>query len=225
MAFECPTLKFLNVTVSKLSRLDLGLIPNLEGLCLEECNDFVELHMPVKPLKLKFLEISGSKVSNLWLSQHLEKFECLEELTLSIKELKHLPNSICMLKHLKSLKLKSCLLLEKLPHDLDKLECLDELYLTDCTSLRDIPNCVCKMKCLRYLHLPHCVLVKNLPEELGHLEYLKELNIEGTRISHLPQSILQVKGLCIVWSKRRLESYGLSSLKEISRNTASGYVR
>ncbi|KAI3671011.1 hypothetical protein L1987_87657 [Smallanthus sonchifolius] len=273
MPVECPTLKYLYLGGSMLRNLNLGLAPYLEELHLEGCNEFVELHMPVECPRLKYLNISGSKLRNLNLgltpniesldfkdcyrlqeihapvgclknlvylnlsgcsrfayflfkkdyglhggpytlaklelttqsldlcplhhksnlprfqfrclyneypplsSGNLEKLlsfglcactnlesfsasiyglqqlgkltlegsipevpkdlyqlESLEELTLSMKKIKHLPDSICLLKHLRSLELKSCFLLELLPKDLGILECLEKLHLSDCIS-------------------------------------------------------------------------------------------
>ncbi|KAJ0751746.1 putative leucine-rich repeat domain superfamily [Helianthus annuus] len=75
--------------------------------------------------------------------------ESLKELSLSIKEIRHLPDSICMLKHLKSLKLSYCPLLEQLPKDIGRLESLEELHLTDCISFWGIPDNICpNLKCL-----------------------------------------------------------------------------
>ncbi|KAJ0524454.1 putative leucine-rich repeat domain superfamily [Helianthus annuus] len=142
-----------------------------------------------------------------------------------MKEIRRLPDSICMLKHLKYLKLRYCQLLEQLPKDLGMLESLEELHLTDCISLREIPNSICKMKSLKYLDLRFCMLVEKLPEEFGRLESLEEINIEGAGISRLPQSIFELKGLYIVGSRWRLESYGFTSLKEISTYIASCYIR
>ncbi|KAL9998531.1 putative leucine-rich repeat domain superfamily [Helianthus debilis subsp. tardiflorus] len=141
-----------------------------------------------------------------------------------MKEIKHLPDNICMLKHLKYLRLKSCWLLEQLPKDLGRLESLEVLDLTDCISLRDIPNSICNMKCLNSLNLSFCTQVKNLPGEVGSLECLETLNIEGSGIGRLPHSIFQLKDLCIVWSRLRLLSYGFTCLKEISEYTASSYI-
>ncbi|KAD6454800.1 hypothetical protein E3N88_09506 [Mikania micrantha] len=154
----------------------------------------------------------------------LWKLESLEQLTFSIKEINHLPDNICMLKHLKYLDLKSCWLLEQLPMDLGGLECLEELHLTDCISLRDIPDSICKMKFLKNLHLPYCIQVEKLPEELGRLECLNLLDIEGAGISRLPESIFQLKDLCIIGSTWRLESYGLTSVTERSKNIAFCYI-
>ncbi|KAK9049874.1 hypothetical protein SSX86_031157 [Deinandra increscens subsp. villosa] len=227
LPFECPRLKYLCLSGSKLRKLNLGLTPNLMTLDLSRCNYFVELLMPVQRLKLKYLHLSGSKLSklNLWLTPHLKSLEGLQELTLSTEDIKRLPDSICMLEHLTLIELKSCFHLEQLPKDLGRLECLKKLHLSDCISLQDIPNSICNMKCLKYLHLPYCVLVEKLPDELGRLKCLEELNIEGTGINQLPQSIFQLEDLCIIWSRGRLESYGFSSLKELSRYTASCYIK
>ncbi|PWA78263.1 toll/interleukin-1 receptor (TIR) domain-containing protein [Artemisia annua] len=127
--------------------------------------------------------------------QHLDQLECLEELTFSSTEIKYLPDSICKLKHLKSFKIKSCWLLEKLPDDIGRLESLEKLILTNCKLLQDIPNSICKMKCINSFELRGCIRVIELPEDIGCLEGLKQLNIEGTGITRLPDSICKLKHL------------------------------
>ncbi|KAJ9552258.1 hypothetical protein OSB04_016303 [Centaurea solstitialis] len=117
----------------------------------------------------------------------LGKLECLLELSVSTTMITHLPESICMLKHLKILKLQSCWHLEKLPEDLGELESLEDLTLSGCRVLRDIPNSVCKMKRLENLNLLYCFLVEKLPKEIGRLECLKVLNIEGPAFRRLAE--------------------------------------
>ncbi|KAI3827241.1 hypothetical protein L1987_01313 [Smallanthus sonchifolius] len=159
------------------------------GLCA--CTNLESFSTSICGLQhLRVLKIEGSipeAPKNLW------QLENLEKLSLWMKEIKHLPDSICMLKHLKYLSLKSCLLLEQLPMDLGRLEFLEELRLKDCISLRDIPNSICNMKFLKFLSLPNCIRVEKLPEELGHLECLKGLRIDGTGITHLPESMFRLK--------------------------------
>ncbi|PWA75788.1 toll/interleukin-1 receptor (TIR) domain-containing protein [Artemisia annua] len=142
--------------------------------------------------------------------KNLDGLDCLEELSLRSTDIKTLPDSICMLKHLKSLKLESCLLLEKLPVDIGRLECLERLVLFDCTLLQDIPNSICEMKRLEHLELSYCIRVEKLPEEFGRLKCLKDLNIQGTWISHLPYSIFGLKGLRVVGDRWSLEACGLT---------------
>ncbi|KAJ0532056.1 putative leucine-rich repeat domain superfamily [Helianthus annuus] len=76
------------------------------------------------------------------------------------------------------------------------------------------------MKCLKVLGLRDCILVENFPEELGCLQCLKLLCIVGTGIIHLPHSIFRLKGLCIEWSRGKLESYGFTSITNVSRYSA-----
>ncbi|KAJ0751838.1 putative leucine-rich repeat domain superfamily [Helianthus annuus] len=118
----------------------------------------------------------------------LYQLQSLEKLRLSMKEIKHLPDSICMLKRLKSL----------------------DLY--DCRSLQDIPDSICKMECLSDLNLQFCLLVKKLPKEFGDLKRLNTLNIVGAGIRHLPYSIFRVKGLRITGSRGQLESCGFTNI-------------
>ncbi|GKA62591.1 disease resistance TIR-NBS-LRR class family protein [Tanacetum coccineum] len=80
--------------------------------------------------------------------KNLDQLECIDELIFSSTEIRNLPDSICKLKHLKSLELKSCLLLEKLPDDLARIESLEKLIITNCNRLRDIPKKMGKLKCV-----------------------------------------------------------------------------
>ncbi|KAJ9551509.1 hypothetical protein OSB04_015554 [Centaurea solstitialis] len=139
------------------------------------------------------------------LPKDIDRLQCLEQLTLRSKKIKHLPDSICGLKRLKSLELLFCELLEKLPEDLGRLECLETLDLQGCIVLRDIPHSICRMKSLRAFILNECNRVEELPEELGHLECLGYLDITSTRIINLPQSILllEKQGLSIYRSDNR----------------------
>ncbi|KAJ9562052.1 hypothetical protein OSB04_007212 [Centaurea solstitialis] len=123
---------------------------------------------------LKQLTLEGN-ISEV--PKSLDQLQYLEELTLLHTKITHLPDSICRLKHLKSLYLTSCKLLEKLPEDLGRLDCLEMLSLSACIVLRDIPNSICKMKSLKYFSLNCCNRVEELPEELGCLECLEELDI------------------------------------------------
>ncbi|KAJ0524501.1 putative leucine-rich repeat domain superfamily [Helianthus annuus] len=140
-------------------------------------------------------------------------------------EIEHLPDSVCMLQHLKYLELKSCWNLEQLPDDLSRLECLEELHLTDCRSLQDVPDSICKIKSLTFLNLSGCFLVDKLPKELGCIERLKQLIISGTNISRLPQSIFQLKGLHIYGSWRELESCGFTTWVESPDYASEYYVK
>ncbi|PWA40917.1 disease resistance protein (TIR-NBS-LRR class) family [Artemisia annua] len=137
--------------------------------------------------------------------KNLGRLDRLEELSLRSTDIKNLPDSICMLKHLKSLEIISCRLLEKLPEDIGRLQCLEKLIVKDCIFLRDIPNNICEMDRLEYLDLTGCIRIEELPEEIGRLECLNELDITGTGINRLSQSIFQLRGLNIRGSTQILE--------------------
>ncbi|KAJ9552224.1 hypothetical protein OSB04_016269 [Centaurea solstitialis] len=155
----------------------IGNPEKLISLALFACINFESFSQSICGLRyLTKLTLEGSIPEA---PKDLEQLQCLEELHLLSTKITHLPDSICMLKHLKCLELNPCWLLEKLPEDLGQLECLEKLILTECVFLRDIPNSICKMKRLQCFHLRYCVAVEKLPDEIGHLECLKQLNIEG----------------------------------------------
>ncbi|XP_042757386.1 disease resistance protein RPV1 isoform X2 [Lactuca sativa] len=228
----CTNLETFSRSICGLQRLRklelkgsfLGVIKDLDQL--ESLEELILLftkikHLPNSIFKLKHLKslnlTSGGLLPNLHEKhgrlEHLGELDLLySKIIKHLPEIKHLPDSICMLKRLKYLNLNDCSLLEKLPEDLDQLECLEELSLGKCELLRNIPNSICEMKCLEYFYLHDCIRVEKLPEELGRLECLKELDIDGTSISHLPQSILLLKGLLVIGSIQLLESHSFTPI-------------
>lgn len=143
--------------------------------------------------------------------------ECLEKLNLSFSRIKHLPDSFCMLKHLKTLNLSSCWSLEKLPDNLERLECLQNLILTECTRIRYIPDNICELRKLKYLSVLGCIQIEELPMQIGFLECLEVLNLKGTRIRVLPRSISLLKDLKIYGPKTGLLLRGsLSTLGAVA---------
>ncbi|XP_023740042.3 disease resistance protein RPV1 [Lactuca sativa] len=142
--------------------------------------------------KLRILDLSDSSMLR---TLDLGLTPNLETLTLEgCKALVELSESICMSKHLKSVKLDRCLFLEKLPKDLGQLECLEELNLLS-TMIKHLPDSISKLKHLRFLRLYDSPFLEQLPEDLGLLECLEELNLSYTKIKHLPDSICMLKHL------------------------------
>ncbi|PWA87835.1 disease resistance protein (TIR-NBS-LRR class) family [Artemisia annua] len=124
----------------------------------------------------------------------LGQLECLEELYLSSTKIKHLPDSICMLKHLKSLTVDRGDLLEKLPEDLGKLECLEKLKVSS-KKIKYLPYSICMLKRLKSLKVKNGDFLDKLPEDLGQLECLEELHVSSSKIEYLPDSICMLKRL------------------------------
>ncbi|KAJ9552226.1 hypothetical protein OSB04_016271 [Centaurea solstitialis] len=238
---ECVSLEELHITTLNLTFLALGCpkfrtldflgTPNLESLIIA-CDDLAELYIPAIWPKLKSFTLYDSKLTALDLqgAQNLETlyvrgcynleelrihFNCLKLESIDIMGAKLRSFDLALTPNLKMLRLTKCshLVVLQAPEDLGLLECLEDLILSECTGLRDIPNNICKMKRLERFHLRNCVAVEKLPGELGLLECLKELNIEGTNIRHLPQSVFEMKGLRIVGFRRFLELFGFSEIQ------------
>ncbi|XP_076954534.1 disease resistance protein Roq1-like [Bidens hawaiensis] len=174
----------------------IGNLRNLVSLYLSSCRNLKSLPGSICSLQhLTALDLQFSGIEEL--PEDLGQLECLEYLDLGCTKVKHQPNSICMLKRLKTLILWDCYRFEKLPEDVGELESLEELNLQGCSNLREIPISICKLKRLRELKLRGSFRVENLPDELGNLGCLQLLGIEKTGITQIPQSVSLIKGLKI----------------------------
>ncbi|KAL4580663.1 hypothetical protein LXL04_016864 [Taraxacum kok-saghyz] len=169
-----------------------------------QANNLVTLEMPRSNLillweegehkvrdKLRFLDLSWSKLRTL----DLRVTPNIETLDLSgCNDLVDLPDGMWTLKHLKSLTLIRCQLLDKLPEDFCRSGCLEKLDFTF-TNIKHLPDSICMLKHLKYLSLGACELLEKLPEDVGHLECLEYLSLSRTKIKHLPDSICMLKHL------------------------------
>ncbi|XP_047338655.1 putative disease resistance protein RGA4 [Impatiens glandulifera] len=87
-----------------------------------------------------------------------------------------LPNSICHLLNLQTLKLNSCCHLEHLPRNTKDLINLKHLYLEGCSGLKYFPTGIGQLKHLKTLSL----FVIGKKEKYCQLDELKELDIRGS---------------------------------------------
>ncbi|KAJ0579560.1 putative TIR domain, P-loop containing nucleoside triphosphate hydrolase [Helianthus annuus] len=211
-------LKSITLSHSKLKTLDLGLTPNLVSLDLSNCDDLVEVHVPVGCLKrLTYLYLCGcERLKSVSFIKDLESLEALdlafnnnaiENLPSSIgnlqklvklsfswcTKLKTLPGSICSLQHLRVLDLEVCGI-EELPKEIGKLESLEWLSLTY-SKVKRLPDSICNLKYLNKLDLSHCYELERLPENLGDLGSLNTLCVGRTKIREVPSSICKLKHL------------------------------
>ncbi|KAL4580671.1 hypothetical protein LXL04_016872 [Taraxacum kok-saghyz] len=169
-----------------------------------QANNLVTLEMPFSNLvllwelgehkvrdKLRFLDLSGSELRTL----DLRVTPNIETLDLSgCNNLVDLPDGMWTLKHLKSLKLRHCQWLDKLPEDLCRSGCLEVLDF-QFTNIKHLPDSICLLKHLKYLLLDGCKFLEKLPEDVGHLECLEYLTLSRTKIKHIPDSICMLKYL------------------------------
>ncbi|KAL4585961.1 hypothetical protein LXL04_010589 [Taraxacum kok-saghyz] len=150
------------------------------------------------------------------LPNDLDELTNLEELLLMETHIKWLPDSICMLKHLKTLKLESFQLLQELPKDLGRLVCLEKLILNS-TSIQCLPDSISLLKHLRSLELIYCQFLEELPWDLGQLEWLEKLILIGCKsLKHIPNNICNMKCLEVLniyYTGIRHLSQSISSLE------------
>ncbi|KAL7582154.1 disease resistance protein RPV1 [Lactuca sativa] len=176
------------------------------GLCA--CTNPMTLSGSICGLRrLRKLKLEGY----LEAPKDLDQVECLKELCFSMTNMKHLPDSICMMKHLEILRLKDCWSLEKLPEDLGRLKCLQSLTLSS-AKIKRLPDSICMLKHLVFLELSDCFYLETLPEDLGQLKCLKTLYLSYAKIEHLPYSICMLKRL------RKLTLLRCCSLKTLPKD-------
>ncbi|XP_054778596.1 putative disease resistance RPP13-like protein 1 [Prosopis cineraria] len=97
--------------------------------------------------RFKHLRISGLKCVEIKLSDGICNLKHLHYLGLSHNRIEKLPNSICTMYNLQTLKLYYCSQIVELPQDLYKLINLHYLDLS-CTGIRKLPDSICKVHSL-----------------------------------------------------------------------------
>ncbi|XP_047339514.1 putative disease resistance protein RGA3 [Impatiens glandulifera] len=126
-------------------------------------------------LSLRFLEVSLRDVQDPDLSWvgYLQHLRCLD---ISHGKMKTLPDSICDLLNLQSLKLNDCSKLESLPRNMRDLINLRHLYLEGCHGLKYMPRGMRQLKHLKTLSF----FVIRKEEKDCQLDEIKELDICGS---------------------------------------------
>ncbi|KAL0799277.1 hypothetical protein Bca101_054452 [Brassica carinata] len=164
----------------------IGNLTNLKDLDLIECSSLVELPSSIGNLhNLNQLDLRGCS-SLVELPYSIGNVTNLENLSIwNCSSLTELPSSIGNLHNLKELGLRGCSSLVELPSSIGNLHNLKELGLRGCSKLMALPVNI-NMKSLDCLDLTDCSLLKSFPEISTNI---RVLNINGTAIEEIPQSI------------------------------------
>ncbi|XP_048620716.1 disease resistance protein TAO1-like [Brassica napus] len=165
----------------------IGNMTNLEELNLIGCSSLVELPssignmsslMKLYPRECSSLVEFPSTIGNMTSRKELNLNGC--------SSLVELPASIGNMTSLEELNLNGCSSLVKLPSSVGDMSNLRKLYLESCSNLTVLPINI-NMKSLDELVLTDCSSLKSFPEISTNIRVLK---LSGTAIEELPPSIM-----------------------------------
>ncbi|XP_048318342.2 disease resistance protein TAO1 [Ziziphus jujuba] len=212
----CKRFKTLPQSIWKLKYLEKLIVchcPNLQGK-FPEIWDVMEC--------LYEIDLEGTGIEEL--PESIENIKKLQHLSLNgCKRLKSLPQSIWKLKYLEKLIVCYCPNLqgkfpeiwdvmeylyeidlggtgiEELPESIENMKKLKHLYLNGCKRLKSLPQSIWKLKYLERLIGRYCPNLQGVfPEIWDVMEYLYEIDLGGTGIEELPESIENLTGLTIL---------------------------
>ncbi|XVE84952.1 hypothetical protein DITRI_Ditri17bG0053000 [Diplodiscus trichospermus] len=150
------------------------------------------------PQKLAVLDLSKSKIEQVWSSCSNQVAENLMVMNLSgCPYLASLPD-LSRHEKLQKIVLKNCVGLLNIHKSVGSLKSLLHLDMTGCSNLVEFPSDVSGMKNLQTLVLSDCSKLKELPEGIGSMKSLKELYVDNTGIEKLPESIYRLEKLEIL---------------------------
>ena len=146
-------------------------LKGLQFMNLDYCNNLVSLPESICNLK-SLTTLSCFGCSNLWEFPEIrENMENLIQLNLGGSAIEGLPSSI------------------------ENLRGLQFLNLTQCNNLRSLPSSICELKSLTALFCSGCSQLRSFPEIFRDVGNLRQLQLDGTAIEDLPESIQYLQGL------------------------------
>lgn len=152
---------------------DIGLLEGLKELYIDgtSIREFPEGSYG----KLEILSACNCK--SLSLSNSIGNLKSLLYLALDNTELRELPDSICLLENLRTLSLRNCRRLWKLPDSIGDLKELRVMDLSD-ALVNELPLSVQDWRKLKVLKMPH-TFIREFPEGIKNLERLEEIDFSG----------------------------------------------
>ncbi|XP_042959479.1 putative disease resistance RPP13-like protein 1 [Carya illinoinensis] len=168
---------------------DLYKAKQLRTFLVLDCKEWNDIKMP-RAQCLKVLSLSGRRqLTELFDS--IGKMKHLRYLDVSYSLIKELPNSICMLYNLQTLKLSGCGKLERLPRDMWKLINLRHLEIDQTYKLKEIPIQMGRLKCLQTLSKFIVSKYDNGSSNIGELGNL--INLRGKLLIEQLQNVRSAK--------------------------------
>ncbi|KAG2669023.1 hypothetical protein I3760_14G015500 [Carya illinoinensis] len=165
---------------------DLYKAKQLRTFLLLDCEEWSKIKMP-RAWGLKVLSLSGT-----WpLFDSISKMKHLRYLDVSNSLIRELPNSICMLYNLQTLKLSGCDFLERLPRNMWKLINLRHLQIDRTRQLKEMPIQMGRLKCLQTLSRFIVSKHDNGSSNIGELGNL--INLRGNLIIQQLQNVRSAK--------------------------------
>ncbi|MDV2451947.1 type III secretion system effector XopAE [Xanthomonas hortorum] len=144
---------------------------------------------------LRSLTLGGGRYERL--PPSVVQLSQLTQLSVShSSHLRELPESIGNMQGLKSLEVASNSKLEQLPGGLTRLHRLEELNLSSNRRLTQLPEDIGKMSGLTKLSLKDCAALRHLPDNVEDLSQLQLLDLRGTGLRTLPQSLARLPATC-----------------------------
>ncbi|MBB4725925.1 type III secretion system effector XopAE [Xanthomonas euvesicatoria] len=144
---------------------------------------------------LRNLTLGGGHYARL--PARIVELSRLNELSmLHSSHFRELPENIGLMQGLRSLEVTSNSKLEQLPGSLTRLHRLEKLNLSSNRRLAHLPEDIGQLRGLTELSLKNCAALRELPDSVGDLAQLQLLDLRGTGLQTLPQSLARLPVQC-----------------------------
>jgi Leucine-rich repeat (LRR) protein len=137
--------------------------------------------------ELRTLDLSRTNIIDI--PEEIAELTKLKKLRLNYNLHTDLPASLARLENLQELEMNENDKLQKIPEVVCKIKSLSTLKFWYCLELKCIPENIGDLTQLESLDLSGCSGISSLPESIGKLTNLKNLFLDGTSISRLPENI------------------------------------
>ncbi|KAK9930320.1 hypothetical protein M0R45_027359 [Rubus argutus] len=213
--------------------LSIECLSGVVSFQLKFCKRLVSLPTSICKLKsLERLSLEGCS-SFKHFPEILEPMQRLEDLSLSLTDIKELPSSIENLVGLKRLRLYECKSLESVPNSIYNLN-LAIFALDGCCRLKTLPpSSVILWSSIRGLDLHGCLALEEIPDCIYSLTSIWRLDLSESMIKSISPTIKQASGLRFLYVSnckclqslpelpyllKVLDASGCTKLKTVSRS-------